>query len=95
MIRFLTCFNQYVVRVPERDRVYEALRRKGIGCAIYYPVPLHLQPCFAYLGYQKGDLPNSERASEEVLSLPVFPELTEDEQETVVRTIGAFYEGKA
>ena len=69
-------FNQYTIRVPRRDALQALLKARGIGNSIYYPLPLHLQPCFAYLGYAKGSLPVSERAAEEVLSLPVYPELT-------------------
>jgi dTDP-4-amino-4,6-dideoxygalactose transaminase len=70
-------YNQYVIRVPDRDRVKKRLTDRGIGSAIYYPIPLHEQECFAYLGYKKGDLPESERACGEVLALPVYPELDE------------------
>ncbi len=70
-------YNQYVVRVPDRDRVKKRLTDRGIGSAIYYPIPLHEQECFKYLGYKKGDLPESERACDEVLALPVYPELDE------------------
>lgn len=72
-------YNQYVVRVQNRDAVKQKLTDKGIGSAVYYPIPLHLQKCFEYLGCRKGDLPVSERACEEVLALPVYPELREDE----------------
>jgi dTDP-4-amino-4,6-dideoxygalactose transaminase len=84
-------FHQYVVRVRERDKLREFLKERGVGSEIYYPVPLHLQNCFAYLGYAKGDLPESERAANEVLALPMFAELEEDEQRQVVETIAEFY----
>jgi dTDP-4-amino-4,6-dideoxygalactose transaminase len=84
-------FHQYVIRVPERDRLRKFLTEKGIGTDIYYPVPLHLQECYSFLEYRRGDLPNSEKASEEVLALPVYPELTEDQQNVVVDGIKAFY----
>jgi len=84
-------FNQYVVRVPKRDALRAFLTERGIGAAVYYPLPLHLQPCFAALGYHQGDFPVSEQASHEVLALPVFPELTEDEQHEVVDAIAEFY----
>jgi dTDP-4-amino-4,6-dideoxygalactose transaminase len=71
-------YNQYVVRVPDRDRVKQALQEKGIGSAIYYPLSLHQQECFAYLGYRPGDFPASEIACKEVLALPVYPELPEE-----------------
>jgi dTDP-4-amino-4,6-dideoxygalactose transaminase len=84
-------FHQYVIRAPERDRLKEFLTREGVGTDIYYPLPLHLQECFSFLKYKRGDLPNSERASEEVLALPIYPELTEDQQVAVVERIKAFY----
>jgi dTDP-4-amino-4,6-dideoxygalactose transaminase len=84
-------YNQYVVRVPRRDELKAFLSQRGIGCAVYYPLPLHLQPCFSYLGLRSGDLPMSEEASREVLALPVFPELTEAEQHEVVHAIAEFY----
>ena len=70
-------YNQYVVRVPDRDRVRQRLADRGIGAGVYYPIPLHLQECFAYLGGREGDLPETERACREVLALPVYPELPE------------------
>jgi len=84
-------FNQYVIRVPRRDELRAFLSERGIGVAVYYPLPLHLQPCFSDLGYHPGDFPVSEEASRQVLALPVFPELTEDEQHEVVTAIGEFF----
>jgi dTDP-4-amino-4,6-dideoxygalactose transaminase len=86
-------WNQYVVRVPDgrRDALRQHLTDRKIGTEIYYPIPLHLQPCFAYLGYRQGDLPETERAAAEVLALPIFPELTRAEQELVVREITSFF----
>lgn len=80
-------FHQYVVRVQQRDKVMAHLKEKQIGHAIYYPLSLHLQECFADLGYREGDLPESERASRETLALPIFPELTQDQQRRVVAAI--------
>jgi dTDP-4-amino-4,6-dideoxygalactose transaminase len=84
-------FHQYVVRVKRRDLLRQFLTDRKIGTEIYYPIPLHLQPCFAYLGYREGDLPVSEQASKDVLALPMFPELTESEQKWVVESMAEFY----
>jgi len=84
-------FHQYVVRVERRDELRKFLTDLKIGTEIYYPIPLHLQPVFAYLGYREGDLPESERASRDVLALPMFPELTDEEQSWVVASIAEFY----
>ena len=84
-------FHQYVVRAYRRDELREFLTARKIGTEIYYPIPLHLQPCFAYLGYREGDFPEAEHAAKEVLALPIFPELTEDEQRRVVSSIADFY----
>jgi len=84
-------FHQYVVRAYRRDELREFLTARRIGTEVYYPVPLHLQPCFVYLGYREGDFPEAERAAREVLALPMFPELTEDEQRWVVTSIADFY----
>ena len=82
-------FNQYVTRVTNgrRDEVVSKMRSAGVGAAVYYPKPLHLQTCFADLGYERGQLPVAERACEEVMALPIFAELGEERQEIVVRTL--------
>jgi dTDP-4-amino-4,6-dideoxygalactose transaminase len=84
-------FNQYVIRAPQRDGLREFLQKHGIGTDIYYPLPLHLQECYRHLGHRKGDFPVSEDASQAVLALPIFPEITPEEQHYVVEKIGAFY----
>jgi dTDP-4-amino-4,6-dideoxygalactose transaminase len=86
-------FNQYTLRVRDRDKLKAKLDSVGIGNAIYYPVPMHLQACFAGLGYQPGDLPVAEQSSHEAISIPVFPELTTAEREQVAQTIIEFYKG--
>ncbi|HEY1601680.1 MAG TPA: DegT/DnrJ/EryC1/StrS family aminotransferase [Pirellulales bacterium] len=86
-------WNQYVVRVPDgrRDALREHLSKQKIGTEIYYPVPLHQQQCFAYLGYTPGSLPLTEQAARETFALPIFPELTFEEQKFVVTKIGSFF----
>jgi dTDP-4-amino-4,6-dideoxygalactose transaminase len=84
-------FHQYTLRVERRDELKQHLARQEIGSAVYYPKALHLQPCFASLGYREGQLPESERACHEVLSLPVYPELSEDQQNAVIGAVREFY----
>jgi dTDP-4-amino-4,6-dideoxygalactose transaminase len=84
-------YHQYVIRVKKRDQLKAFMSDRGIGTQIYYPVPLHLQKCFIYLGYAAGDLPETEAAAAEVLALPMFAELREEEQQYVVETIAEFY----
>ncbi|MFY9647383.1 MAG: DegT/DnrJ/EryC1/StrS family aminotransferase, partial [Terriglobales bacterium] len=84
-------FHQYVIRAERRDELRTFLADRRIGSEIYYPLPLHLQPVFAYLGLQIGELPVAEKAAREVLALPMFPELGEDEIRAVIDSIAAFY----
>jgi dTDP-4-amino-4,6-dideoxygalactose transaminase len=86
-------YNQFVVRVPDRrDELRSFLTHSDIGTDIYYPVPLHLQECFSYLGYHKGDFPESEKAANETLALPIYPELKREQQEYVVTKIAEFFD---
>jgi dTDP-4-amino-4,6-dideoxygalactose transaminase len=80
-----------VIRAPRRDALRDHLAKQEIGTEIYYPLAMHLQPCFAHLGYRRGALPHAEAATAEVLALPIYPELTEAQQAHVVEQIAAFY----
>ena len=84
-------FNQYVIRAQRRDQLRAHLERCGVGAEIYYPLPLHEQRCFAYLGHAPADFPESHRAAAEVLALPIYPELTIEQREHVARSIASFY----
>lgn len=84
-------YHQYTIQVPQRDELQAHLKGKGIGHAVYYPLALHLQPCFAHLAYGRGSLPVTEAAMDSVLSLPVFPELTPEQQDTVIEAVQSFY----
>lgn len=84
-------YNQYTLRVARRDALQTHLKEKQIGSAVYYPLSLHLQPCFAYLGYKRGAFPESERATQEVISLPVYPELKQSQLDEVIEAVRGFY----
>ncbi|TDQ38672.1 DegT/DnrJ/EryC1/StrS family aminotransferase [Aureibacillus halotolerans] len=87
----VSIFHQYTIRTTSRDALQNALSEKGIATMVYYPVPMHLQPVFASLGYKEGDFPEAERACKEALSLPMYPELTKEDQTKVVAAISHFF----
>ena len=82
-------YNQYTLRSSKRQRVLDILKESDIGSVIYYPVPLHLQACFADLGYTEGDMPEAEKAAQEVFSIPIYPELSQEEQAYVVDVLNS------
>jgi dTDP-4-amino-4,6-dideoxygalactose transaminase len=84
-------FHLYVLQTAERDALLAYLQEQGIAAGIHYPIPLHLQPAFRHLGYKAGDFPMSEDLGRECLSLPLFPELTEDEVRTVAQAVRTFF----
>ncbi len=86
-------FNQYVIRVQRRDELQAFLKTRSIGTEVYYPVPMHIQECFAYLGHKAGDFPESEKAAKETLALPIYPELTDEQAKYVVDSIILFCAG--
>jgi dTDP-4-amino-4,6-dideoxygalactose transaminase len=86
-------YNQFVIRVDRRDALFEHLKGQGVGAEIYYPVPLHRQQCFAYLGCREGDFPHSEAAAKQTLALPIYPELSDAQAQRVVDSIAHFYAG--
>ncbi|WP_341301632.1 DegT/DnrJ/EryC1/StrS family aminotransferase [Lysinibacillus sp. FSL H8-0500] len=90
-VGFYHVYHQYTLRVERRDELQIYLKEQGVATMIYYPIPLHLQPVFAYLGYKEGDLPITEQATKEVLSLPMFPELKKEQQDYIIAKIGEFY----
>lgn len=88
----MTIYNQYTIRVPHRDEVVSHLRENEIGCEIYYPVPMHLQDCFKYLGYKPGDFSEAEKAAKEIMAIPIYPELTDEMKDCVAEQILSFLE---
>ena len=86
----MSIYHQYVLRaksMAERDKIFKRLKGKGIDCRVFYPIPLHLQPCFRYLGYKKGDFPISEMCAEMTFAIPIYPELTKKQMDRIIKTI--------
>ena len=90
-VKYYHTYHQYVIRVQDRDNLQTFLKERGVASAIYYPLSLHQQKCFAYLGYKTGDFPEAEKASTEVLALPIYPELSDEQQDYIVDTIDEFF----
>jgi dTDP-4-amino-4,6-dideoxygalactose transaminase len=88
-------FNQFVVRLDERDGLREHLKKHKIGCEVYYPLPMHLQECFAGLGHKQGEFPESEQAALTSLALPMFPELTAQQRERVVDAVAGYFKARS
>lgn len=93
-LKYFHTYHQYVIRADRRDDLQLYMREMGVPSAIFYPMPLHLQKCFSYLGHSEGDFPEAEKAASEVLALPIYPELSEKNQEYVVTTIRDFYKSR-
>jgi dTDP-4-amino-4,6-dideoxygalactose transaminase len=87
----VSIYNQYTLTTDRRDELMTHLQKKEVGCAIYYPLPLHLQECFSELGYRNGDLPVAERLANQVLSIPIYPELNDEMKQYVVESIREFF----
>ena len=87
-------YHLYVIQSPERDELQKMLTEKGIGTGLHYPLPLHLQKCFLHLGYKKGDFPQTENLAEQCLSLPIYPEMTEEQITYIVNEVRSFYKIK-
>jgi len=87
----VSIYNQYVICVPRRDELVAFLKEQNIGCEIYYPVPMHLQKCFKYLGYSEGDFPEAEKAAGEVMAIPIYPELTDEQMRYIIDSIQEFF----
>ena len=88
----ISIYNQFTLLAEKRDELLKFLRKNNVGCAVYYPKPLHVQECFANLGYKSGDLPIAEEIAQKVISIPIYSELTENMQDFVIKKIQEFYE---